>query len=145
MRGECGMAAIELRECTPADVDAVLLLWQRADAVPRPTDRPDALLKRIAYGDSLFLVATADERIVGSLIGGWDGWRGGLYRLAIDPEFRRRGIATRLVREVEARLRVAGAERVPIRVFHGEPGAVEFWRSLGYEPEPDEAIFAKNL
>jgi ribosomal protein S18 acetylase RimI-like enzyme len=139
------MVAIVLRECAAADVDAVLALWQRADAVPRPTDRPDALLKRIAYGDSLFLVATAGEQIVGSLIGGWDGWRGGLYRLVVDPQFRRRGIATRLVREVEARLRLAGAERVPIRVFHEEPGAVEFWRSLGYEPDPDEAIFAKSL
>lgn len=139
------MSGIELRECTTADVDAVLQLWRRANAVPRPTDRPDALLKRIAHGDSLFLVATANGGIVGSLIGAWDGWRGGLYRLAVDPDFRRQGIATRLVLEVEARLRLAGAERVPIRVFHSEPGAIEFWRSLGYAPEPDEAIFVKSL
>jgi ribosomal protein S18 acetylase RimI-like enzyme len=126
-------------------VDAVLRLWQRANAVPRPTDRPDALLKRIAHGDSLFVVATEGEQVVGSLIGGWDGWRGGLYRLVVDPAFRRMGIATRLVREVEARLKVAGAERVPIRVFHGEPGAVDFWRSVGYVPDPDETIFSKTL
>jgi ribosomal protein S18 acetylase RimI-like enzyme len=139
------MPVVVLRECTAADVDAVLLLWQRANAVPRPTDRPDALLKRIAHGDSLFLVATVNERIVGSLMGAWDGWRGGIYRLAVDPDFRRIGVATRLVREVEARLTLAGAERVPIRVFHGEPGAINFWRSVGYEPDPDEAIFVKSL
>lgn len=139
------MPAVDLRECTTADVDAVLLLWQRANAVPRPTDRPDALRKRIAFGDSLFLVATAGERIVGSLMGAWDGWRGGIYRLAVDPDFRRMGVATRLVHEVEARLRLLGAERVPIRVFHGEPGAIQFWQSVGYEPDPDEAIFVKSL
>ena len=136
---------IQLRDFTSQDVDAVLALWRRADAVARPTDRPDALLKRLAHGDDLFVVATADGQVVGSLIGGWDGWRGGLYRLAVDPAVRRRGVGTLLVREVETRLRRAGAERVPIRVFFGEPGAVTFWESVGYRPDRDETIFVKDL
>ena len=123
----------------------MLSLWQKANAVPRPTDRADALLKRLEHGDDLFVVAVADGHIIGSLIGGWDGWRGGLYRLAVDPAFRRAGIGTRLVREVEERLRRIGAERVPIRVFFGEPGAVRFWESVGYRPDRDEAIFVKDL
>jgi len=134
-----------LRSCVSADVEHVLALWRRANAVPRPTDRVDALLKRVARNDGLFVVATVGDAVVGSLIGGWDGWRGGLYRLAVDPTYRRRGIATSLVREVEARMREAGAERVPIRVFFGEPGAVRFWESVGYRPDPDEAIFVKDL
>jgi ribosomal protein S18 acetylase RimI-like enzyme len=137
--------AVEFRDFTAADADAVLALWQRANAVPRPTDRADALLKRLEFGDDLFVIAVAGDEIVGSLIGGWDGWRGGLYRLAVDPAVRRTGVATRLVREVEARLKRAGAERVPIRVFFGEPGAVRFWESVGYQPDKDEAIFVKDL
>ena len=137
--------AIELRDFAASDVGAVLALWRRADVVARPTDRPDALLKRLGHGDDLFVVAVANDEVVGSLIGGWDGWRGGLYRLAVDPAVRRRGVGTLLVREVEARLRRAGAERVPIRVFFGEPGAVTFWESVGYRPDRDEAIFVKDL
>ena len=87
----------------------------------------------------------SEGEVVGSLIGAWDGWRGSLYRLATHPAWRRQGVATALVREVEARMRSLGAERAPIRVFHGEPGAIEFWTALGYEPEPDESIYAKNL
>ena len=115
-------ATIQLRTFAAADVDAVLALWRRANAVPRPTDRADALLKRLAHGDDLFIISVVERQIVGSLIGGWDGWRGGLYRLAVDPAVRRSGVGTRLVREVEARLRSRSAERVPIRVFFGEPG-----------------------
>ncbi len=136
---------VELRDFASGDADAVLALWHRADAVPRPTDRADALLKRLAFGDDLFVVAVSGDDVVGSLIGGWDGWRGGLYRLAVDPAVRRMGVGTRLVREVEGRLRRAGAERVPIRVFFGEPGAVHFWESVGYKPDKDEAIFVKDL
>jgi GNAT superfamily N-acetyltransferase len=140
-----GTAEIELRDFLASDVEAVLALWQRANVVSRPTDRADALLKRLSHGDDLFVLAVLDGRVVRSLIGGWDGWRGGLYRLAIDPVVRRSGVGTRLVREVEERLRRAGAERVPIRVFFGEPGAVKFWESVGYRPDQDEAIFVKDL
>lgn len=42
-------------------------------------------------------------------------------------------------------MRALGAERVPIRVFHREPGAVAFWEALGYVAEPDESIFAKSI
>ena len=138
-------ASIGLRECRDEDVRAVLALWRRAEAVPRPTDRPDALRRRIQHDDGLFLVAVEGDRIVGSLIGSWDGWRAGHARLAVDPARRRRGIASRLVAEVERRQLALGAERSTIRVFHNEPGAVAFWTSLGYVADPDESIYVKGL
>ena len=70
-------------------------------------------------------------RLVGSLMGGWDGWRGQMYRLAVDPEYRRHGIARRLVQAVEARLEARGAERITSLVFVDEPGAAEFWQRAG--------------
>src|SRR5919202_5857534 len=103
------MSTIELRACRPEDVDAVLALWQRAEAVPRPTDRPDALLRRLERDPQLFVLAWDGDRLVGSLMGGWDGWRGQVYRLAVDPAYRRRGIARRLFEAVEAPPRGLGA------------------------------------
>ena len=131
------VAEVLLRACAVADTEAVIELWRRAGAVPRPSDRAEALRARIAHDDGLFLLAVEGGRVVGSLIGAWDGWRGGHYRLAVDPAVRRRGVATRLVEEVERRMRALGAERVAIRVFHGEPGAIAFWEALGYRPEPN--------
>src|SRR5919202_3463597 len=97
------MSTIELRACRPEDVDAVLALWQRAEAVPRPTDRPDALERRLLRDRELFVLAWDGDRLVGSLMGGWDGWRGQLYRLGVDPEYRRRGLAPRPLETVQAR------------------------------------------
>ena len=136
---------VRLRRCERSDLDEVLDLWRRAGIVPRPTDHVEALETRLAFDDGLFLIADDGGPVVGSLIGAWDGWRGGLYRLAVDPEYRRRGIATALVREVERRMRELGATRVPIRVFHEEAGAVEFWTSVGYSADPAEAIYVKDL
>jgi ribosomal protein S18 acetylase RimI-like enzyme len=137
--------AIALRACRDEDVPAVLALWQRAEAVPRPTDRPDALRVRLQRDRELFVLAWDGDHLVGSLIGGWDGWRGNMYRLAVDPAYRRQGIAARLVAEVEARLRDLGAERITSLVFVDEPGAAPFWREVGYAPDPNTARYVKTL
>ncbi|HEY7295269.1 MAG TPA: GNAT family N-acetyltransferase [Dehalococcoidia bacterium] len=137
--------SIELRPCRLQEIEAVLTLWQRAEAVPRPTDNVGALRLRLERDPELFVLAWDGERLVGSLLGGWDGWRGNMYRLAIDPAYRRRGIARRLVAAVEAALRALGAERISSLVFEEEPGAAEFWLSAGYAPDPATSRYAKDL
>jgi ribosomal protein S18 acetylase RimI-like enzyme len=136
---------LDLRPCRDEDVATVLDLGRRAEAVPRPTDRPDALQRRLEWDRQLFVLAWDGDRLVGSLMGGWDGWRGQMYRLAVDPDYRRLGIARRLVETVEARLLELGAERITSLVFVHEPGAADFWRGLGYRPDPSTARYAKDL
>ncbi len=138
-------APIEIRACRAEDVEAVLALWRRAEAVPRPTDDPDGLRRRLERDPELFLLAWDGRRLVGSLMGGWDGWRGQMYRLAVDPDYRRHGVARRLVEAVEARLRELGARRVTSLVFRDEEGAADFWQSVGYTPDPAIERYAKDL
>ena len=80
---------IQLRACRMVDITAVLALWRRAEAVPRPTDNPEALRVRLERDADLFVLAWDGDRLVGTLMGGWDGWRGNVYRLAVDPAARR--------------------------------------------------------
>ncbi len=145
-RGPGGEATpIALRPCRTEDIAAVLALWRRAGAVPRPTDNLSALMRRLELDAELFLLAWDGERLVGTLLGGWDGWRGNMYRLAVDPDYRRMGVARRLVEAVEAALRAKGAERITSLVFEAEPGAAEFWQSAGYAPDLAARRYAKNL
>ena len=83
--------------------------------------------------------------IVGSLIVGWDGWRGTFYRLAVDPAQRRRGLATALVRAGEERLRALGAHRLNAIVETEEADAMAFWSAAGYELQTARSRFVKNL
>jgi len=93
---------------------------------------------------ALLLVATVDDQIVGSVIGGWDGWRGNIYRLAVMPEFRRQKIARRLVAEIMSALFAKGATRVSALVEHEHQWAIDFWDSmsdLGYHRDPKFARY----
>ena len=136
---------ITFRSCRVEDIPAVLDLWKAADIVPGPTDDAGAMKIRLQRDAKLFVLATDGERIVGSLMGGWNGWRGDMARLGVHPDYRRRGIAKRLVEEVETRLRELGCTRITSLVFVNEPGAPEFWSNAGYEPDPAIGRYFKNM
>jgi ribosomal protein S18 acetylase RimI-like enzyme len=122
------------------ELAAVLWLWHAAGVTPPSiSDSIEGLTRLIREPAALLMVATIDGQIVGSVIGGWDGWRGNIYRLAVAPEFRRKGIARRLVAEISRELFAKGATRLSALVEHEHQWAVDFWeslRDLGFEPDP---------
>jgi ribosomal protein S18 acetylase RimI-like enzyme len=134
-----------LRHADVGDVAAILAAWVDADAEPTVTDDADGLRTLLAHAPDSVLVAVDGERIVGTLIVGWDGWRGGFYRLAVVPELRRRGIASRLVAQGERELAGLGARRLSVFAVTGDPGAVHFWRAAGYAEQLDRRRLVKNL
>ena len=123
---------IHVRPCLARDIPGVLDLWVRAESMVSATDNAQALRARLRRDRELFLVAVDGAAVVGSIMGGWDGWRGNMYRLAVVPEHRRQGLAKRLVSEVERRMRDVGVERITALVVTGSPQALPFWRDAGY-------------
>src|SRR5258706_13308228 len=99
---------ITLRTGTPADVEAVLAFWREATAEPSTTDDAAGLEGLLERSPGALILASEGDAIVGTIVAGWDGWRGALYRLAVQPSDRRRGIATRLVTEAEQLFRDPG-------------------------------------
>src|SRR2546427_12909884 len=132
IEGQEPTGAVAIRPCRAEECEAVLALWRRAGATASATDTLEELLRlvRSEHGDG-FLVAIQEGAIVGSVIGGWDGWRGNIYRLAVAPEARRRGLARRLVQEAEHVMQTKGARRLSALVERHETHAVGFWDALG--------------
>jgi ribosomal protein S18 acetylase RimI-like enzyme len=123
----------------------VLGLWREAEVVPGRTDDPQALRTRVEHDPGALLVAESEGRLVGSLIAAWDGWRGDMYRLAVHPSHRRRGLGLRLVEAGEARLRAKGARRITALVLAGDEPAVAVWLEAGYERDERIARFVKTF
>ena len=123
----------------------MLDLWSVSDAVPTPTDRLEPLRVLLSVDPGALIVADAGGELVGSLIAAWNGWRGSFYRLAVHPDHRRRGIATRLVRAGEQRLRERGALRLDALVADDQSAALRFWSAAGYELQADRRRFVRNF
>jgi len=131
------MKAFMIREARGDEVESILALWQETGSGPSITDTPEHLGMITEKAPDLFLVAEADGKLVGSVIGGWDNWRGHIYRLAVHPEFRRRGLARALTAEIEQRLRARGARRIYALAATKQEMGVRFWESLPYEKSKD--------
>ena len=134
-----------IRGCRLEDVEAVLELWRQADATPGITDNADDLQRAITASQANVVVAEIAEQIVGSIIGTFDGWRGNVYRMAVHPSHRRRGVARALVAEVEKWLTQKGAKRVTALVEKNHPWATVFWQAVGYNLDSRIVRHVRNL
>jgi ribosomal protein S18 acetylase RimI-like enzyme len=141
-------AAARIRPVRADEVEPVLALWREADATPSPTDTRDEVIQLLREPTAVLLVAEADGRLVGTVIGAWDGWRGNIYRLAVSPAHRRRGLARALVAEADRVLHRMGARRISALVEHDHPWATGFWDSLaasGYRHDDRMRRYVKTL
>jgi len=131
-----GPGTVTIRTGTVADVDEVLRVWAGAGAHPTTTDDAASVTALVGRDPDALLLAETGGRLVGTLIATWDGWRGNMYRLAVLPEVRRRGIATALVSEGERRLQALGCRRVTALVVDSDAHAASFWTEVDYERYP---------
>jgi len=118
-----------------ADLEQVLELWSKSGPGVQlsPSDQPEELKKKLARDPDLFLVAEEKGRIVGTVLGGFDGRRGIVYHLAVASGHRRKGIGTTLMQELQERLRSKGCSKFYILVQKHAKGAFEFYKDYGCE------------
>jgi ribosomal protein S18 acetylase RimI-like enzyme len=124
----------------------VLALWESAGPgihVGR-SDTLDEILKKLERDPELFLVAEREGKIIGAVMGGFDGRRGMVYHLAVTREHRQQGIGSALLKELERRLRRLGCLRCYLLVPHENTQVEPFYEARGWERMP-VAIFGKDL
>ncbi|HET6296861.1 MAG TPA: GNAT family N-acetyltransferase [Kribbella sp.] len=143
------------RPATAADAEAVMTFWATAaEDSHRPPDSTDAVLRLITRDPEALILAidnepvsdgVSDGLIVGSIIVGWDGWRCHLYRLAVAPTHRRRGIARTLITLAEDRFTSYGGTRADAMVLDDNADAHPTWTAAGYTPQPNWSRWTKPL
>jgi ribosomal protein S18 acetylase RimI-like enzyme len=123
---------MRVREFADADEDAVVELWRRC-GLTRPWNDPrkDIARKRRVQRE-LFLVAEEGGAVVGSVMGGYEGHRGWVNYLAVDPAQRRAGLGRRLMAEVESRLRALGCPKLNLQVRNDNAEALAFYERIGF-------------
>lgn len=135
-----------VRTCRVEEAPVVLQLWLQARSGHASTpDRLEDVHQLLSDSQGSLLVAELDGAIVGALIAAWDGWRGNMYRLAVDSAHRRKGIGIALVQSGEQHLGRQGARRITALVAFDDQVASAFWEAAGYPQDEQMGRRVRNL
>lgn len=122
-----------VRPFEDSDEQAVIDLWREVFNSEEPHNDPAlAIRQKLAFERELFLVADVDGAVVGTAMGGYDGHRGWIYSVAVAPGYRRRGIASALIRRLEADLLERGCLKVNLQVRVANVQAISLYEELGF-------------
>ena len=140
--------SVQIRDLRfPEDYQQVFELWQSIEKGVH-VGRSDTLAeigKKLERDPDLFLVAELDGRIIGSVIGGFNGRRGIIYHLAVASTFRGQGVGSRLMDEVEFRLRAKGCLKCYLLVTVDNTEVEAYYLQRGWQQMDQVHIFGKEL
>ena len=131
---------MQIRAFDEGDTEAVVDLWERC-GLTRPWNDPRKdIARKLAVQRELFLVGTVDVRLVVTVMAGYDGHRGWVNYLAVDPAERGGGHGRALMAQVEGLLKARGCPKLSLLVRSDNEQALGFYRALGYEVDHATAL-----
>ncbi|MCG2573822.1 GNAT family acetyltransferase [Acinetobacter sp. ME22] len=133
-----------IRQVKDQDIEDLVSLWEMCN-LTRPWNNPEIdAFRKLQQKDGLFLVAEKDQRLIASIMGGYDGHRGWIHYLAVHPHYQRLGVATALMQQMENRLTALGCPKVQLLVRQENLAVSQFYDQLGYE-EVETVCLGKRL
>ncbi|MFE5219465.1 MULTISPECIES: GNAT family N-acetyltransferase [unclassified Streptomyces] len=139
------MTELRVRPAGPDDLDAVLAFWKTAAEGTSISDDRAGVERLVERDPDALLLAESGGELVGTVIAGFDGWRCHLYRLAVHPERRRRGIGAALLAAAEERFTRLGGRRADAMVLVRNESGQQAWRAAGYGPQEQWRRWVKPL
>jgi ribosomal protein S18 acetylase RimI-like enzyme len=139
------LSQLTIREFRITEYKAVYDLWKGVGLIIRPGDNLEGIRTKLQRDPDLFLVAEDSGRIVGCVLGAWDGRRGWINHLAVTPSHQRTGVGSSLIRELEKRLIQKGARKVNAQIYKWNAQSLEFFKVAGYEIHSDLIMVGKPL
>jgi ribosomal protein S18 acetylase RimI-like enzyme len=127
-----GADGLKIRPFVEADEDRVVDLWDCCGLLRSWNDPRKDIARKLKVQRELFLVGEIDARLVAVVMAGYEGHRGWVNYLAVEPERQGQGIGRRMMEAVERGLAERGCPKVQLQIRRGNLGVVEFYRALGY-------------
>jgi len=133
-------AAVKVEVFRDEDRDAVVELWRRCDLLRPWNDPHKDIARKLADSPDLFFVARLQEAsagqetpLIAAAMAGYEGHRGWVNYLAVDPSYRGAGVGKVIMQHIEAELLSRGCPKLNLQVRETNTDVIAFYRSIGYD------------
>ncbi|RLG50420.1 MAG: hypothetical protein DRO00_08700 [Thermoproteota archaeon] len=137
---------VEIRRLVPDDYEKMIRLWEEAGLPykPKGRDSRESIEKQMKENPDFVIGAFDGERLIGTIIASFDGRKGWINRLAVHPEYRRRGIGQLLIRKAETVFKEKGAWVICALIERENKPSLNLFEKCGYKPSNDIVYVSKR-
>ena len=135
---------MKIRGFREEDEDRVVELWLRCGLLRPWNDPRKDIARKLRVQREFFLVGEVDGEVAAVVMAGYEGHRGWVNYLAVEPRLQGKGLGRQMMAEVERMLRSAGCPKVALQIRRSNLDLVRFYRGLGYS-EDDVISMGKRL
>jgi len=111
---------------------AVIALWQRCNLVKPQNNPKKDIARKLKVDPELFLVGLEGNKVVAAAMGGYDGHRGSVYYLGVDPAYQKKGLGREIMAALEEKLIAKGCPKLNLMFRTENQGVEKFYEKLGY-------------
>lgn len=123
---------MKVRVYREEDQDAVVLLWEECGLLVPQNNPVKDIERKLQVGPDLFLVGINENRIVATVMGGYEGHRGWINYLAVKPSEQRKGYGQSIMQEIETRIKDKGCPKINLQVRTSNEQVIAFYAAIGY-------------
>jgi ribosomal protein S18 acetylase RimI-like enzyme len=129
---------MKIRPYEPGDENAVIELWRKYSLLRPQNDPKKDIARKMKVNPELFLVGVEGNKVVATAMGGYDGHRGWVNYVGVDPAYQKTGLGRQMMEAIEKLLLARGCPKLNLQVVIDNTKAIGFYERIGYKR--DEVI-----
>ncbi len=122
----------------PEYESSVIELWKKCNLIRPQNDPKKDIARKLMVNPELFLVGVEGNKVIATAMGGYEGHRGWVNYLGVDPAYREKGLGRQMMEAIEKKLLERGCPKLNLQVLANNTEAMKFYERLGYKR--DEVI-----
>ncbi len=135
---------MHIQPYAPQYEEQVIALWRRCGLLRPQNDPRKDIARKLKVNPELFLVGLADGKVVAAVMGGYEGHRGAVNYLAVDPSLRQQGLGRQIMLALEEKLLAMGCPKINLMFRTDNAGVEKFYEKIGYRRD-DVVEMGKRL
>jgi ribosomal protein S18 acetylase RimI-like enzyme len=128
---------MEFEKFSIKDYDRVLEIWKETELSVVSSDSKKQVERMIKRNPRLCFVGRVNNKIIGVVMGGFDGRRGYVHHLAVDPDYQNRGFGRLIMKELMERFSTLKVHKVHLFVEKRNEKVINFYENLGWNLRDD--------